>query len=166
VLTSNGTAAPSWESAAFNNNVRFEADFTGSSTIDITPTPNYTTAYNLNPSAVFISGSGISISRSGLYHIEGYIEIRNDLTALPTALIQGLELLVDGRVYVQSQLESLIRDPSGPNSYLKYIRFVNEVYISAPGTVKVSVSKSFNLGPASFLYRYNYGKISGYLISD
>lgn len=167
VLTSNGSDAPSWESAAFSNDVRFEADCNGISTTNVNPPLSYTTAYNLNPAAVSISGSEITVNRSGLYHIEGYIYLRSNWNVYPSLLVEGLNLVINERHYVQSQIESLVKDPMQANSWVKYVRFTNEVYIAAPGSVSLSLSIALNTGSSAVLISAsNFGKISGYLISD
>jgi hypothetical protein len=169
VLTSNGTASPSWENAAFNNNVRFEVDFNGSSTTLLLPPVTTTTIYNLDPAVVFIGPASFSVFRSGLYHIEGFYDIEYVLNRAPTDVQYAVALKIGGRNYpILNGTEPYDRDFSSGTQFIyrKSVRFVNEVYISAPIGINFNVLSSFNLGPASFISGNHSGKISGYLISD
>jgi hypothetical protein len=170
VLTSNSTAAPTWQTlnAALANDIRFEADFTGTSTSSATPALAYTTAYNLNPAVVSISGTGIFVSRSGLYHIEGFYEIRTVFNVAPSLMHYSYSLNVDGRLYRHFTSGPLDRDLSNTSIFIykKLIPFVNEVYILAPGLILPSTEVNFNAGPATLTSVTHSGKISGYLMAD
>jgi hypothetical protein len=169
VLTSNSTASPSWENAAFNNNVRFEVDFNGNSTTLLLPPVTTTTIYNLDPAVVFIGPASFSVFRSGLYHIEGFYDIEHILNRAPTDVHYAVALKIGGRNYpILNGTEPYDRDFSSGTQFIyrKSVRFVNEVYISAPTGINFNVLSSFNLGPASFISGNHFGKISGYLISD
>ena len=173
MLTSNGIIAPTWENTSFNNNVRFEVDFNGSSnTLIAPPVTTTTTVYNFNPALVFIGSTSFSVSRSGLYHIEGFYDIEYIVTgAPPTALQYAVALKIGGRNYpILNGIEPYDRDlstgTSVPFIYRKFVRFVNEVYLSAPIVINFSILPTINLGPASFTSTTHFGKISGYLLSD
>ncbi len=165
VLTSNGAAAPTWANTALSNDVRFEASFSGFSSSLLDPLLNYNTVYNLNLTAVSISGSGITVNRSGLYHIEGEITTDYVFVTPPSFLVNDIYLHIDGRPYTQSRYEGTNRDFIWPSyRYVKSIRFVQEVYIGAPGNIDVDVFTHIIGG--NFTNVNNSGKISGYLISD
>ncbi len=168
VLTSNNLAAPSWQTlnTAFSNDVRFESNIYGTSAVSLTPALSYSTAYNLNTSVISISTSGITVNRSGLYHIEGYLELHYSLNRAPAYIQQGLTVRIDGRAYQQSVPETFDVNPATSFSYQKFIRFVNEVNISAPGLIDLMIENSFNLGTASIVSCTHSGKVSGYLISE
>ncbi|MFM9908117.1 MAG: hypothetical protein ACKVOW_02140 [Chitinophagaceae bacterium] len=169
VLTSNGITAPTWQNAAFNNNVRFEVDFNGSSNTLIVPPVTTTTVYNLNPAVVFIGPTGLSVSRSGLYHIEGFYSAEFRLNGAPSYAHLGLTLNIDTRNFlIWDGAEPFERDMSSSIEFIyrKSMRFVNEVYISAPGIIYFILLGNFNLGTALLNSSNHFGKISGYLISD
>jgi hypothetical protein len=170
VLTSNGTAAPTWTNTALSNNVRFEVSLFGSTTTLPDPPLTYSTIYNLNSTAVSISGSGITVNRSGLYHIEGYFTTQYDFTTTaPSYLVNSLYLNIDGRTYTQALIEGTNRDldNSAIIRYRKSIRFVQEVYIGAPGNVNLNlVTILLGAGSAGWSLSVHSGIISGYLISD
>jgi hypothetical protein len=170
VLTSNGTAAPTWTNTALSNNVRFEVSLFGSTTTLPDPPLTYSTIYNLNSTAVSISGSGITVNRSGLYHIEGYFTTQYDFTTTaPSYLVNSLYLNIDGRTYTQALIEGTNRDldNSAIIRYRKSIRFVQEVYIGAPGNVNLNLATILlGAGSAGWSLSVHSGIISGYLISD
>ncbi len=171
VLTSNGTAPPTWTNTALSNDVRFEVSLFGSiNTLFFDPPLTYSTVYNLNSTAVTISASGITVNRSGLYHIEGYFTTQYDFTTTaPTYLVNSLYLNIDGRAYTQASFEGTNRDiyANPIIRYRKLIRFVQEVYIGAPGNINLSIeSIILGAGSAGWSLSVNSGIISGYLISD
>jgi hypothetical protein len=172
VLTSNGTAAPTWANAALSNDVRFKASFGADSNSGLEPTITYSTTYNLNPTAVSISASFITINRSGLYHIEGYYETIHDFhIAPPSTLVISSYITIDGNTYPITLFEGTNRDLNYATfpvtyRYRKTIPFVREEYISAPATVYVGVGSSVILGSSTKGFFARYGEISGYLISD
>ena len=72
VLTSNGTSAPTWENAALSNTTRFSAAGAGNKdTRDL----NFTTIYNTNPADITIGTTSITVNKTGLYHIEGNMDL-------------------------------------------------------------------------------------------
>ena len=77
VLTSNGTGAPAWKTAAFSDNIRFGINFNGVIPVGATSgsalLPVSNTYYNLSPSDVTVTGGAtrFTINQSGLYHFEG-----------------------------------------------------------------------------------------------
>jgi len=100
VLTSNGVLAPSWQtlSAPFDNNVRFS--FTGSYLGSFTNGDlTFTTRYNTNPTAVSLSGTTITFSQTGLYHLEavisGFVDYSTALSFNPRL---SLDLELNGGV--------------------------------------------------------------------
>lgn len=171
VLTSNGTTAPSWTTlgTAMDNNVRFEANLAGGSSSDVNPPMAYTTEYNLNPTAVSINASNITINRSGLYHIEGFYSIRGTFSSPPTHYLQGVSLAIGARWYdIMPASQPVQRDVSSGSlaRYSSVHRFVQEVYITAPVNISIVPFTNFASGTASTLSVINGGKISAYLIAD
>ncbi len=172
VLTSNGTASPTWTNTAQSNDVRFKANFGGESNSSIDPPIIFTTGYNHNPTAISISGTGITVNRSGLYHIEVFCETSHDFHVVPPSLLTiSLFSYIDGDIFPITLFEGTTRDLNYATfpvtyRYRKSMHFVQEVYISAPGIIYVSVGANAVLGSSSLGFVAVYGKISGYLISD
>ncbi len=172
VLTSNGTASPTWTNTAQSNDVRFEVfSFVNSSSL-LDPGFAFATRYNLNPAAVSISGGTVTINRSGLYHIEGYITTEYFFASTPSFLVNSSYVNIDGRAYTQSFIEGTNRDFSYTSGglpgyrYVKSIRFVQEVYIGAPGNINLTVNTILQTTANIFDHTVQSGVISGYLISD
>jgi|688.fasta_scaffold153418_2 hypothetical protein len=169
VLTSNGLAAPSWQTlaGASQNNVRFDATFLANSgdAEDLV----YTSVINTNTTAVSIPSSGVTINKTGLYHIEGFYESYTKLNyAIAPYFGHSLFLNFGTRSYTLSLSTPFESDPTppttGPN-YRKLINFVQEVYIIAPTTISFYRVNNKPLGPTPPSYRQT-GRISGYLISE
>jgi len=169
VLTSNGTAGASWQkaSSSSDNDVRFEASFieTGAGGLS-NPTLNYSSYYNYNPTAVTITGSGITINVSGLYHIEGYYDAAYTFSGAPGLFAQELVSFL-GRSFIESRNDEVVRDPvfTAQFRYINYGKFSREVYIIAPASISCGFSNSYSSGGVSFTGATHRGRISGYLIS-
>jgi hypothetical protein len=170
VLTSAGTGATAWQtlSGAFENNIRFEASFTETGPVAVTPAVSYTQYLNTNPSAVSISSGSITINQSGLYHIEGYSEISLIVNTTPQVLAQHHYANIDSRTYAENIMSPLIRDGTAlpTYKYINYGKFVHEVYIVAPGTISSSFFHTYTPGGAVLSSSTHRGRISGYLISQ
>ncbi len=166
ILTSSGSADPVWTNAAFSNTTRFAAS------IPRTFEPNpllYSVIYNLNTADVTISGSTITINRSGLYHFEGVFEAEAVFgTQAPAYLSLNSSFSADGHAYDITNNAAMDYDNTGASNwtYRKTLRFANDVYISAPANVSVGGSMNFNAGGAVLLSRARTITISGYLISE
>lgn len=160
VLVSNGLAAPSWQTVAgaFQNAVRFEATFN---------LPAYTSVFNTDATAVTIASSGITINKTGLYHIEGYYQSTTTFPTEPAYFGHSLTLAFGTRAYVLSTISSFPKDPgvSPQASYYKLVNFTQEVYIIAPTTISFLRTNFYPLSatPSSF---FQAGRISGYLIAE
>lgn len=166
VLMSNGTSAPEWVNAAYNNTTRFAAEIpTTVESDDLT----YTSIYNLNTNDVSISSSnGFVISRSGLYHFEGYLTAVLEYDVAPAADHGfSMGLVADGVQYEITRLSPM--HSVGTYQYNLTVRFSNDVYITAPGNVSLVRSFLHNRGIGGtgvYVGRRVSGKISGYLISE
>jgi hypothetical protein len=166
VLMSNGTSAPEWVNAPYSNTTRFAAEIpTTVESDDLT----YTSIYNLNTNDVSISSSnGLVISKSGLYHFEGYITAVLEYDVAPPADHGfSLGLSADG---VQYEIVRLAQMHSvGTYQYNLTVKFSNDIYITAPGNVVLFRSFLHNRGIGGagvYIGRRVMGKISGYLISE
>jgi hypothetical protein len=165
VLTSNGAGDPQWKNAAYSNNSRFAADIPLTS--DNNPL-SYNTIYNLNPADVTISGTTITINKSGLWHFEGYVHQRIRWDSPPAAQAFHASLNVDGIGHTVMDLSPMDRNflVAGDAEYVKTARFSNEIYVSAPATVFVSRAISLTAGGSVIVSRTAYGNIFGFLISE
>jgi hypothetical protein len=141
VLVSDGMAVPNCQtlSSARDNNVRFGAEFAGNSTSTTTPSLTYSTAYNLNPTAVGINAGNNVVNRSGLCHIEGYFAIRGTFTSAPALYHAVITVAIAGRHYEEMPWwQPVQRDNGYVASDSSVHRFVHEVYIDAPGIITAS----------------------------
>jgi hypothetical protein len=163
VLTSNGVAAPTWENAAYSNNIRFAVSFTKS-----LASPNdfaviNATRYNLNTTEIVISSTGIAINRSGLYHFDlGVGASMNFATALTSYPALGGWLYIGGTSYDLIH-DELMRPQSTSNTqFLANGNESLEVYITAPATIRVYHNLCIC---GSTLYLVS-GYLTGHLISE
>ena len=161
VLVSNGLSAPSWQTVqgAFQNSVRFEATFN---------LPTYTSVINTDNSAINIASTGITINKTGLYHVEGYYRSSTSFATEPAYFGHSLSLIFGGtRSYVLSTTTPFPKDQSASpqSTYVKLVNFVQEVYIIAPATISLNRTNNYplSLTPTSSTQD---GRISGYLIAE
>ncbi|HEY6503853.1 MAG TPA: hypothetical protein VIZ28_07765 [Chitinophagaceae bacterium] len=165
VLTSNGTGDPQWKNTAYNNNARFAATIpVTTGTDDLT----YSAIYNLNPADVTISGSALTINKTGLWHLEGYIIYSISWSAAPFAQAFSASFTVDGVTYVMISEAPLDRNPVVISSatYGRTLHFSHDVYVSAPATVSIFRGINYNAGGNTISSRSTNGVISGFLISE
>lgn len=87
VLTSNGTADPTWAETAFGNSIRFNVNFdetissAGSTYLPIT------SDYNLNPAAIVIGSNSITVNTAGLYHFDLFVQYSGSYPTDPSATL-------------------------------------------------------------------------------
>ena len=147
VLSSNGSADPTWEDMAFSNNTRFGVNFStgtaGAGTMTLS-----STIYNLNTTNITISGNTITVNKSGLYRLNGVIdgwvsyaavtpawepEILTSLD-LSGATTRSLRLSYYDHFYKRSSV-------GNPNYYYAN-KFSVDMYI--PAGTDIEISKSFH----------------------
>ncbi len=167
VITSNGVSAPTWQNQAFSNNTRF--GFNIPATDNGTPL-TYNTIYNLNPADVTVSGSTITINKSGLYHFEGYLFVNLIFAAVASSYLSlTSSFSADGQSYDITNLAKFDFDGlgTGPITYTKTVHFQYEIFISAPAAVSVLRTVAYTPGlGVVFLESSTRGKLNGYLISE
>jgi hypothetical protein len=161
VLTSNGAADPTWENSSFTNSVRFAASFTSDVT-PITYTNVYTTIYNNSPADITIATNTITINKTGLYHIEGFLNGKATFTSTPSYLALTCDLALDGTVFKIAIAEPFNRTSSTAFTYEKPVYFSQDIYITAPAIIKPQGS----IGAIGDISRSAEGVITGYLISE
>ncbi len=163
VLTSNGTADPTWTNTAYSNNIRFAATL-AASTINVTPT--YSTIYNLSPADVSIASTGITISHAGLYRIEGYLTITANYNTEPTSIGIDMSFNLKGSNFdiIKRQLPNRNFN-SFPFIYEYTTHFQQDYYFNGTGNVTVG-SSVFVTGSPVLNAGSISGKITGYLIND
>lgn len=165
MLVSTGNSAPEWVSAPYNNTTRFAAEIPAETSNGEPLT--YQSTYNLNANDVSIGSSSITISKSGLYHFEGYltytITFRGDV-AKDVAFSAFLH--ADGETYDLALFSGM--HYVGTSQYNTTIHFKNDIYISAPATITLSRSRLYNLSGTAATYESERirGRISGYLINE
>ncbi len=168
VLTSNGSAAPSWRNTSLSNNVRFAANFTINFDALSSEQNTYATTYNLEPASVTIGTNTITINKSGLYHFEGFVKRNISFSGNPSYLDTDFSLVLDGILIGYEEREPLLRNNGVTSSvsYSKTTHFSQDIYITAPGIIRSSTAINFNAGTSSLLSRSGSGVITGYLISE
>jgi len=160
VLTSNGAADPTWEDAAYSNNVRFAF---GISTNASAPTGNArfsTTHYNLSPSEVTVATDEITISRAGLYHLDFFLSGETTFASAPAS---------PPRLYFSFQcgftpmllVNSKVLDAASTTYFKMVESYSMNVYLPA-GTV-LRLFHSFSSSGTSYFVN---GHLLGHLISE
>ena len=168
VITSNGVSAPTWKNQAFSNNTRFA--FTIPATAGSDPL-TYNTIYNLNPADVTVSGSTITINKSGLYHFEGFLWLTATFSGSipPSYLSESTWFNADGQSYDITNYAKFVLDGLSGLQFIYYktVQFQNEIYISAPATIGLGRTIGYSAGGGSVhVGNTTRGKLSGYLISE
>jgi hypothetical protein len=164
ILTSNGAAEPTWANSSFNNTVRFAASFT-SDVVPITYTNIYSAIYNNSPADINITTSTITINKTGLYHIEGFLNGKASFSSDPPSyLALECNLLLDGIAFKVAIGELFNRSSSTAFTYEKPVYFSQDIYLTAPAVIKPQGTISDN---SPFLTSKSAeGVITGYLISE
>ena len=162
VLTSNGAGDPQWKNAAYSNNSRFAADIPVTSGDVNLP---YIAIYNLNPADVTIAGTSITINKTGLWHFEGYTNSRIGFSSTPPGQSIDAYLYADGEFYYYMDNGSMNRVLSESATWSRFQNFSNDIYITAPAIVYLSVGMTSS-GSPTILFYSTRGLISGYLISE
>ncbi len=169
ILTSNGTADPTWENAAYSNNIRFSFNLTqmgvaASDSLNFNGTPPN---YNLNPGMVSVvpgNNARIVINKTGLYHFSGSISmttnnISPDVSNGPTFTVG---------YWINNKSFSIESAPSiaiigfvPDDDFVKTFQFSFDVYITAGQTIKFT-RFAFSFGGS----QSTTGHVNGYLIAD
>lgn len=142
VLTSNGSADPTWRNTSFSNNVRFAVYFQqGPSVFD--EALILSTKYNLNPTDIVIGTDRITLNRSGLYHFD--IGARGSLNfASTTAFRPSFEVDLytstgsSIKVIPARSMESGTYALS--SSYSSSDKVSVDIYVTAPAAVRLGYS--------------------------
>lgn len=166
VLVSNGNALPAWQnlSSTFSNPVRFGLFYT-SDLAGSTPVYNYTTRYNTSPADVTIAANSLTINRSGLYHLEGFIALEASYSSLPDFQHFSFGMSFGtGATKRFTRAEPMSRTDNSGFSYEKVVPFEAELYLQAPATIGTAISVSFGSAPQTF--KFVTGHIYGHLISE
>ena len=164
VLTSTGTGAPAWKTAALSDNIRFGLRFYGlSSPIIIT-----NMYYNQSPAdvGITVSNTSISINQSGLYHLEGVYSGLVQGTGFTGAPEFTMALNVSGSNSYTMNLctwKQLILRTAVNNNWYDQNPFSIDLYITAPATL--SFTRSF-LTSTSPSYVDAGVTLHGYRISE
>lgn len=165
MLISNGNSAPEWVSAPYNNTTRFAANIPAKTTDD--EPLEYESIYNLNTNDVSISSSAITISKSGLYHFEGYLTFTITFrSGIAKDVAFNAFLHADDEIYDITYFGPM--HSIGTSQFNTTVHFKNEIYISAPATLRLTWSRLYNLSGTGATYESERirGKISGYLINE
>lgn len=165
VLQSNGTGvAPTWENAAYGSTTRFSVAFGASTEFGFAniSLPAY---YNLNPSQITITSSGITINKTGLYRFDGMVAHRAVFTSIQTNFLPKSSFnLVFGTRSYSMFAEKLMPLVSGTNfRYANSEKFSIEIHVVA-GTVLQLNNYIGTMTPA-FDY-FTSGWLNGHLISE
>ncbi len=169
ILTSSGNADPTWENAAYSNNIRFSYNLTqmgvaASDSLNFNGTPPN---YNLNPAMVSVvpgNNARIVINKTGLYHFSGSISMT---TANITPEVSNGPTFSIG-YWINNKTFSIESAPSiaiigfvPDDDFVKTFQFSFDVYITAGQTIKFT-RFSFSFGGI----QSTSGHVNGYLISE
>jgi hypothetical protein len=159
VLTSNGGVDPTWQNSSFTNSVRFAAIYIDDLTLSPSSNNVFTSIYNYSPADIAITTGNITINKSGLYHIEGYMTAAANFSSTASTVYTNCYLDLDGM-----QFQFATAEPLNPHfQYTKTTHFSQDIYLTAPAIIlpRGSIGNS----PAA-LSKSVSGKITGYLISE
>lgn len=171
VLTSNGTAEPSWSNSSFTNTTRFAVNFNipGFST----PSGNVTfltpVRYNLDPSAISIGTTSITLTKAGLYRFYLWVDGQVGYSSVPLKVPSiTAEIRVQGQPYtVINKGFPMLNNGTGTlDSQFYFGELVSlDVYVAAGNTVRVYTSIG-DPAPGINSGYFTGGYLSGYLISE
>lgn len=172
VFTTGGPdLSPQWKTMPFAE-TRFSARLTVN-TYD--GALNYYSHYNTNPIAVTINANSITINKTGLYHLDGYLSMTTSFTGTytqqhpPTVSIFFLvDFAGDYDFYYGSYGKFMTERPYyGSSSTFKYFntqeKFSYDIYLLAGSILTLTRDFSGQPGPASHATN---GTLTGILISE
>ncbi len=170
VLTSNGAADPTWESAAFSNNTRFSFGFSSFAPSRNSDSVRFNaTRYNTNTTDISINAaqSRITINKTGLYHFElgYYVEIASSSTSLDNVHIIW-NLINNTTPYLLVSNYKLSYFGTTPTTqFLGGQRLSIDLYCVAGSNIKLE--RIFNPGSGGVGFAtFSFGDFTGYLISE
>jgi hypothetical protein len=155
VLTSNGTAAPSWTAAPLSNSERFNVTFT--ETVGVSGGGNLplTIDYNFAGPDIVIGASTITVNKAGLYHFDLFLHYAALSTTSPIVSVN----LHNTSIQFLDQ-EVVVNQTSG-GTYKDNWHYSFDLYV--PAARILSLNRAF-LDVTSFgLLKGNF---SGHLISE
>lgn len=158
---------PEWKNMAFANTTRFAARVYGTSANDAL---SYSENYNTNTADITISSSGITINKTGLYHLDAFLYCRATFNSSYTGskppsvsivLTNGVDFFVGrGYEFMDETKEYVVY---ASKLFTAQVKFGYDLYLTAGQILKLNRSMGDIPGPASF---ENIGTISGYLITE
>jgi hypothetical protein len=163
VLAKNATNNLAWVNTSHSNNTRFKCIFSNSRS-ELNNVPDFYTVYNLNTTNINISGTTITINKSGLYHFDVQFQANAASDDNP---IQYPFVFIDIVITnTPPHDESIIyRGPLTPiinsNNFWTYSTNRSfEQYIPAPSVISIRAN-SLNTNTLEV-----YGTVNGHLISE
>jgi hypothetical protein len=166
VLTSNGTAAPSWTNTAYSNSTRFSAKFIENPAYNGYLVFNSIPVYNLDPAGITIDASGITLAKAGLYHFDVIIYAHCEFPS-PQTSPQNFNLffyngIIQNRILnLEPMLPFKTFSSTTTTGSLLNKQFTLDTYVVAGS--KIRLSNEF----ISFVNMHDIsGFINGYLISE
>jgi hypothetical protein len=157
-LSSNGTGNPAWKNTSYSNDTRFSFDFNSGAAPLSGDIQFSRTKYNLNAETVIMNPAGVTINKTGLFHLEILVNVHilhgtTDNRYISCQLFSGSE--------AYSMLNQKIPLSEGSNELTE--RFSIDLHVTA-GTV-LRVYYSFNAtSPGEF--RTISGQFVGNLIAE
>jgi len=167
VLTSNGTAAPGWQtlSTPDANTTRFAIDFTQGPSQNGYATHTFT-RYNLDPSNITLASTGVTLNRGGLYHFDVFVGSFFSFASPPTFVPRFDLWLYNGSAgggpyYLASRAPmTSINNNTAGSSFLYNGMFSIDLYVAAGGEVSMSYGFGVPVGTGSSIQGY----LAGHLI--
>ena len=174
VLTSNGAADPTWANAAYANNTRFAYGISQNSPATATTSTGgmFTfgaAKYNLDPASVSVSGTTLTISKTGLYHFEMYYNVQffYASSSISISPLHTNYIIIDYAGSFNPFIaydQEIRRETATSNGWNYNGKASLDIYIQAPRTININSTFSRLAGATNSVIQD--GLFYGHLISE
>ncbi len=174
VLSSNGASDPAWVDAAYGNNTRFAygisqfSPATGSASTGGQFTFG-TAKYNLDPASVSVSGTTLTISKTGLYHFELFYNVQfyyaSSATSISPLHTNYITINYAGSFNPSlAYFQEIRRESTTSNAWHYNGKASLDIYIQAPRTISINSTFTDLAGPTNSVIQD--GLFYGHLINE
>lgn len=174
VLTSNGIANPTWANTAYGNNTRFAYGISQFSPATATTSTGGqftfgTAKYNLDPASVSVSGTTLTISKTGLYHFELFYNVQFFYASSSTSIspLHTNYIIINYAGSFNPSLaydQEIRRESTTSNAWHYNGKASLDVYVEAPRTIGINSIFTKLAGPTNSVIQD--GLFYGHLISE
>ncbi len=166
VLTSNGTADPTWANTAYTNNTRFGILFNKNAGSTSGDANIWNTLYNLNTTDVTIGTSSITINKSGLYHFDITMTSFINYSVAPSFYPRHELWFYFGSASPLKPIYDQMDNSTTANlNWTKNETVTQDIYITAPAILRFNHRLAAGSGGTISNYQAD-GSVVGYLISE